>query len=179
MLTKTWDSRVMYFSIPVERRSIQQGMGVRCLLSSQEISTCDQHAYLTMKSHRHQPKSSGLKLLCRVHSFTESVKRSANWQEKRLKTTPLKWKTRHQVNTNGMTGGKEIRFWNLLAFLKDFFTLGGEEKVLGSLRHFFITFFSNFFCFSFQLEKKTEVPPNCHPAHLQFLHTKAKQFSSF
>lgn len=59
---------------------------------------------------RDQPKSSGLKLLCRVHFCTESVERSANQQEKGLKVAPLKWKTRDQVNTNGMTGGKEIRF---------------------------------------------------------------------
>lgn len=107
ILTKTWNAWIMFPPAPVEGRAMWPGVGVGSLLSGVIQSTCDPHVHLTMYSDRDKPKSSGLKLLCGVHS-TEGVERSANQQE--AENNSSKWKIKQQINRNWMSGGKENRF---------------------------------------------------------------------
>lgn len=150
-------------SFPLKENPYDKACGWGVLLSSQEISTCDQHGYLTMKSQRptkiQWPKATlqGSLLHWKCGEVSKATgKRAVNSSFKVKDKRPGKykwddWRERNQILKS-------------LSIFKVFFhTRGGEGEMLESLHQFFITFLSNSFCFSFQLEKKTEVPPNCHP----------------
>lgn len=168
-------------SFPLKENPYDKACGWGVLLSSQEISTCDQHGYLTMKSQRptkiQWPKATlqGSLLHWKCGEVSKATgKRAVNSSFKVKDKRPGKykwddWRERNQILKS-------------LSIFKVFFHTrregGGDVRVFPPiLYHLSFKFLLRLFPAGKEDRSSPKLPPT--PAHLQFLRTKAKQLSSF